>query len=225
MIPAKFIYDSVTKDVVNVVENGNMNYGMANRCFKRGELRLIDYLTGDVEGVKPPEMYLSTKNKDWVSFLIKSKKKNVYDGIFEKPEDYYRKENLYWYDRDTQKPIEVLNGAQFNSRTLTPIKGLRPKDQPIAKVVGNNFVILPRKVGVVELEYIRYPIFANIKTVIDPVYNEEVIDEAASTDFEWGEWATELLIYFVTESYAFYNRDTEALNFNKAIGKLVRAER
>lgn len=239
MISIKFIYDSVVNDLVNITENGNMTFPMFNRCSKRAELRMVDYITGDVEGVKPPEMYTTEKVKEWVSSIIEAEAKYISDGFFEKPEGYYRIDNMYFVGDRTDKDckavdetfvkgvyggeIEMVGGKEFYRRINSSIVGQSPTYQkPICKMVGDGFVFAPKDAGMVALEYVRYPKYARIVSMVDPVFYKEVIDEVASTDYEYSEFATDLLIYFMIESFAYYTREPELLGINRAVGKLAR---
>lgn len=244
MIPVKFVHDSVTKDLANLVEYGNLTFDMYRRCSRRGELRLVDYMTDDVEGPRPPKMYTSQKLKDWVAPLIeRTTPRNVSpDGMFEKPANYYRHENTFLIGNPSVEgdcensdvplndiagvTVDIVDNAEFYSRVNSPIIGLAPtRENPIGKMIGNKIEFAPRDIGMVSMEYVRYPKFANIVTKIDDLYKQEVLDEDASTDYEYSEFAAELLIYFIIDSFAFYTRDSELLAINKSVGKLVRDEK
>lgn len=241
MIPVRDIYDSVALDSVNSAENGDLNFPMFNRLSKTAELRLLDYLSGDIENVKPPVPYTSQKLKDYLSDFISKYPKAVVNGAIDKPGDYYGFENLYMvgsFDKPStcdeeieaeetcNTKIELVDGAEFTYRCTSYIKGLRPSfRKPIAKMVGGNFEFAPKDIGNVVLEYIRYPKFAKIVSKIDETYNDEVIDEALSTNYEYGDWARELLVYFISRSYSTTTREDSLLQHTQITGKLVRDEK
>ena len=236
LISVSSIYKSVVLDDVNAAENGDIGFDQFNRLSIRAEKRLIDYLSGDVENQKPPTPYTSQKDKDWLSPFITPFPTQVKGGYIAKPADYYLFENMYMLsgsdpvdcDTDTEveicnTPIELLDGGQFNKRCETYIKGLAPSfKKPIAKEVGNRFQVLPKDLGSITLEYVRYPVYAKIVSKLDPIYKQEVIDESKSTNYEWGDWAEELLIYFLSDAYSRHTRETALKTFNSAIGKTVR---
>lgn len=208
---------------------------------RRGEIRCLDYLTGDVENIKPPMMYTTSKLKNWVSFLITRKEGIVSNGVYTKPDDYYRKENMYnlspvtdVFDCESENtdfyainnPIDIVDGWEFSDRIQSYIRGVKPDiKNPIAKEIGGVFEIEPKQIGAVALEYIRYPKFAVIQTKNDTVYNDLVIDEVNSTNYEWPEYASELLIWFITNEYAINKREESLMALNKADGMLVRDNR
>ena len=241
MIPVKDIYDSVALDSVNSAENGDLNFEMFNRLSRKAELRLLDYLTGDIENVKPPVPYTSQKLKDFLSDFITKYPKAVEGGSIVKPSDYYGFENLYMVgnfdkpatcDEDVEgeevwnTPIELVDGGEFYHRSSSYIVGLRPSfRKPIAKMVGNKFEFAPKDIGSAVLEYVRYPKFAKIVGVVDEEFMEEVIDETASTNYEYGDWARELLVYFISREYSTHTREDSLLQHSQITGKLVRDEK
>lgn len=216
------LYEDWSRDSVSKDENGTASYEMFNRMVKRGSLRLLNYITGDQSGQSLPLSYSTEKAKGFISFLITPYRQQVVDGLMAKPADYYEYENLYLMalkqtgceeptDCDTQDnpdeiiytPVEMLDGQQFIVREQTYIELLKPSlKKPIAKEVGLNIEFLPKDVGNAKLEYIRYPIAGTVNSVYDPVYNDQIADAATSIDSEWGEWARELLLFFMTDMFA-----------------------
>jgi len=114
-------------------------------------------------------------------------------------------------------PVEMLDGQQFYVRCQTYIKGLKPSaKKPICKMVGNTIEFEPQELGSCVLEYIRYPIAGEIVSSIDPIYYEPVADSSLSTNSEWPEWARELLIYFLTQSFATHISENNLFQMNQA---------
>lgn len=238
MISVKSVYEDVALDTVDSATNGNLDFETFNRMSKRGELRLMDFLTGDVENIKPPTPYTTEKLKGWLSPFITPYPAQIKNGKIDKPENYYGFENFYllgtyniqsacYEEVDNQEgcntSIELLDGNKFYQRCNTFIEGLKPSFlKPIAKEVGNTFEFLPKDLGSLILEYIRYPKFAKIVSKIDPIYNDEVVDENLSTNYEYDESMRELLIYFITQSFGVKVREQALLQANELQGKLVR---
>lgn len=239
MITVKSIYDDVALDNVNTYENGSLNFEMFNRISKRAELRMLDYLTGDVENQKPPAPYTSQKIKDWASKIITKFPVQVVAGEITKPENYYGYENMFMLsgsdpvDCDDENPvddgkqlIELMDGSKFNDRSKTNIAALKPSfKKPIAKEVGETFEFLPKDLGSIVLEYYAYPEYAKIVTKDDPIFNDEVIDEDNSTNYSWGEYARELLIYFITDTFSIHVREQALKQFNTSVGKTIRDQK
>lgn len=235
MIDVVSIYEDVAKDSLNKDENGYFSFAMFNRMSRRAELRLIDWLSGDVSGVTPPAPYLTQKNKDWLSPFIKKYPINVINGFVQRPDDYYQIDNAYIIGRKAEGdcgdedssgcniPIELLNGNQFYDRCKTHIKGLQPSlSKPISKMVGKQFEYNPIDLGSIVIEYVRYPVFAVLKTKFDSVFNEEVPDPATSTNYEWDENSRELLIWFMTDFFANHISNQAMKQFNSMTGKTPR---
>jgi hypothetical protein len=238
MLDVLSIYQDSARDNVNKDENGDFGYELFNRISRRAELRLIDWLTGDVAGVAPPTPYLTQKNKDWVAFLIKKHNAQFVGGEIDKPSDYYQWDNFYriggkvvsdceepeeFPEDNPDIPIEILDGQQYNVRRKTFIDELKPSyTKPVSKLVGKKFEATPKDLGSVTLEYIRYPVFGKIVTKFDPVYNDDIADPAASTDYEWDEYARELLIWFITDTFTIHNREQALKQANLQTGKTVR---
>ena len=235
MINAISVYEDVIKDSINKWESGYASIEMYNRLSRRAELRLEDWLSGDVAGVVPPEPWLTQKNKDWLAPLIEKYPANVINGIIEKPSNYYKFEsfkriNFSVEDECSEEDdavteeedinIDLLDDDKFNQRCNTYIKSKKPSlKKPIAKMDGNQIEVRPRDLGSVELTYLRYPKFAVIGTKVDPVYNDVVPDDNNTTHYEWGEWARPILIYFITSFYADHIREQALKQFNQATGK------
>lgn len=239
MILISEIYNDVALDNINTSSNGDMSFERFNRLSKRAELRMLDFLTADVEDLKPPTPYTSQKDKDWLSMYIEKKPVQVVDGKVTKPEGYYGWENSYllgsFNDTTTcddaadipivgcNTPLEMLNGVQFYERCITYIEGLQPSfSKPICKIVGNEFEFLPKDLGSIVLEYYKYPAYGKIVPKMDDLYNVEVIDEDKSTNYQYEEWARELLVYFICESFGIHTRENAIQTQLKATGALVR---
>lgn len=239
MITVQSVYDDVALDTVDSATNGNLDFETFNRMSKRGELRLMDFLTGDVENIKPPTPYTTEKLKGWLSPFITPYSVQIKNGKITKPTDYYAFENFFLLgtynqqsacdeDVDNQEgcntSIEVLDGNKFYQRCNTFIEGLKPSfTKPIAKEVGKEFEFLPKDLGSIVLEYVRYPVFAKIiKQEGYDIYHNEVIDESKSVNYEYDESMRELLIYFITQSFGVKVREQALLQANELQGKLVR---
>lgn len=235
MIPVKTIYDSV-KDIANSEENGQLKFSSFNRYSFLAENRIMDFLSGDVENTRPPIPYTSQKLKDWLSPFIATRTGNVGNGgVFDLPKDFYGWENSYatggftvgCVNGEKGEPtnvfVELLDGGEFTRRINTSIIGLEPDyDRPICKMVGGKLIFEPKDLGVATIEYIRKPTYAKIVGKIDPVYNTMIIDENASDDYEYGDWAAELIVYFITQIFATSKREATLVQHQQAMGKLVR---
>lgn len=239
-ISVKSVFDDVQDQIGK--ENGAVLMSQFNRLSKRAENRLLGWITGNVEGNALPQMYTTQKDKDFVSPFITDYKNMLVDGKLTKPDDYYLYENSFGLsledmqcegeedetdceDDDSGKnkvlsnQVTLLNGDEFNIRKKTRIKGLKPSfEKPIAKEVGNYFEFAPDELPAVVLEYVRYPVYANIVSKIDATYNEEVIDEALSTNYEWKEYARDMLVYLIVDFYTNTTRDGDLKNMNAATG-------
>lgn len=242
MIKVSTIYDNVQYQISK--ENGYLSFTDFNKLSKRAELRLLDWVTGRIEGNVLPQMYVTQKTKDAVAPLITKYPTSLdKDGFFAKPLDYYHYENMYALvlenivcdedeaggcgENETKNnivlyPIQLLDGDKFLYRQNTFIKDLKPTEKKaIAKEVGLGFDILPKAIGGVKLEYIRYPKYAVAVGKIDTIYNDEVIDESASTDYEWSEYATEALVYFIVDFFSNHTREQASKQFNQLTNKEV----
>lgn len=217
-------------------QNGEMGIEKFNRYNRLGGLRMLDFISGDISGITPPEPYSTEKVRDWLSLFITTDTKQVQSGTSPKPENFYRYESLSMIGdyRDEvcgkdvlvsngNTPIELLDALQFDSRCQTYIKSLKPSaKKPIAKMVGSEFHYMPKDVGSVKLEYVRYPIFGEIKIKFDAVYNEQVPDPATSIDSEFPDYARELIVYFITKLYSAGTRERALVEQNEVVAKTVR---
>lgn len=239
MILISSIYNDVALDNVNSAENGSLSFQMFNRLSRRGELRLLDFVTGGINNDVEMMPFTIQKDLDYTSQFIKKFTGQVADGKITRPEDYYLYQNLYLLGDYAQgiecgeddeivndgcnQPVELLEGSKFYMRCNTFIEGLQPSfTKPIVKQVGKDFEFLPRDIGSVSLEYVRYPMFGKIVPKMDTIHNDEIIDEALSTNYEWEEYARELLVYFITDTFAIHTREKALKEQNIITQKLVR---
>lgn len=225
------------EDRINQPENGQLSYARFNRFSWLAQLKFIDWLSGNLDGVTVPEPYASQKSKDWLSPFITPFPTNVANGKITKPSDYYGYENMYLLgnyitesDCENEEEIDsatkcntvitLLDGAAFNKRCETFIEGLQPSfTKPIAKLVGNNFEFNPTDLGSITLEYIRYPRKAVLNTKEDTVFNDLVYDPATSIDFEWPEFARNTLVWFIADYFYDFTREQAGKQANIATGK------
>lgn len=242
MITIASVYDDVVLDNVNAAENGNLGLLMFNRLSKRAENRVFDYLTGDIENIKPPTPYSDQKLKDILAPFIVKYSTQVVDGKITRPTDYYTYDSLVLLgnykiqapdedENDEYEPepdgsnttIDILGSSQFDLRCTTYIEALKPSfTKPIARMVGKEIEFMPKDMGSVELTYIRYPVYGKIVPKIDTLYNTEVVDEALSTNYEYDEFCRELLVYFITDTFAIHTREKALKETNMVTQKLVR---
>jgi hypothetical protein len=241
MIPVVDIYNDVTQDNINVSENGDMPISMFNRISRRAELRIIEFLTGDISGIKPPMPDITQKNRDWLSPFVAQYPVNVTNGQVDRPSDYYTYDNSYRisgynkvdcetdqvsFEKGCDIPITILQPQAFKNRCNSYIKSLRPSfKNPIAKLTGKKIYIEPYDLGSICIEYVRYPVFAKIVPKIDDTYKEEVPDLTKSQNYEWDEAARELLIWFITDTYSNRTREEALKQMNYQTGKLVREQK
>jgi hypothetical protein len=237
-IPSKEIYDRVSF-VINKTEGGYLTAEDFNGISWLAQLALMDWLSGDVSGIVPPEPYLSQKNRDWLSPFLKKYPASVTNGIINKPDDYYLYENMYKLngtlasdcDEDEIEgkkipnvSIELLSNSKFYHRCNTWIKDLQPSfDKVICKMVGNTIEFEPSDIGSVVLEYYRYPVKAEIASSEDPTTHDEVI--ASVVNFEWPEFARGILIWFICDQFFNHNEDTLRKQLNAASGKVPREQK
>lgn len=231
MIPVSGIYQDVQDALIAQTE---VPIALFNRYSKLAELKTIDWITGDINGNTPPEPYLTQKTKDFVAPFIEIYEAHITGGIITRPADYYSYENMVKLGAGTTSdcestdppedkgntPITLLDGAQFTMRQRTFIKELKPSfKKPIAKEVGKNFEFFPKDLGSIRLEYYRYPKFANIVPTLDQQYNQEVPDEALSTNYEWDEKARPVLLWFLIDLIANRTSNQSMKQFNAADSK------
>lgn len=238
MIRAIEIYEDVTIDNAATVENGDLSFVGFSRISRRAELRLLDWLTGSVSDATPPAIYSTEKVRGWASPFTIPDPLNVVDGKVAVPENFYLYETLVVLNdissedcetgekKQSETPpgtIEVLDPQVYDDRLSTYVDRLKPSlKKPIAKRVGNTFEFTPKDLGSVKLTYYRYPKFAKIVPRIDDLYNTEVVDEVLSTPYEWGEYARELLVWFISDTYALRNRERALKELLNATGKSAR---
>lgn len=218
-------------------QNGGITISRYNRFSKLAELKCLDYLTGDLEGVKPPEPYTNQKLMDFLQTFIATDTKQVTNGSSPVPENYYRFQNLkvigsYLDVNDCGEEeivskgdtvIELLNSQQFDKRCLTKIKDLRPSmKKPIAKIVDGQFIYHPIDLGSVRLEYVRYPVYGEVKVEIDTVFNDEIPSPTLSINYEWKDNVRNLLLFFVVQQYPASTREKALVEQNENIGKSPR---
>ena len=222
----KGIYDDCI-DTIGTDQNGDLSFSKFNRFSRRAELSIIDWLTGNIDVIPAPPFQ---KNKDWLSIFIKKVPAQVTGGVISKPDDYYTYDNFYRLgskvEADCEEeenpqlcntPIEILDGQQYYVRCNTYIEEKSPSfKKPISKIVGNTFEVLPNDLGSVVLEYVRNPVFGTIVSRHDDVYNEDVIDENLSTNYEWPEGCRQVLVWFIVDMFSNYTREQAIKQFNTA---------
>lgn len=242
-IKVSSLYNDVLQQISK--ENGTLTITDFNRFSKRAENFFLDWVTGRVQGDVLPQMYVTQKTKDFVSPLIKPFKTSLdSDGRITKPDDYFVYENIYALymneenvceddvDLDCDKSdvdnketvgkvsVTLLDGDKFTKRLDSKIKGLAPSiKKPIAKEVGMFFEFAPKEIGGVVLEYVSYPIYAEAVGVVDPIYYTEVISETLSTNYQWGEYARNYLIYIIVDMWSNSVRERAQKEFNTATNK------
>lgn len=225
------VYNDVIK-VINKEQNGLLTADMFNSYLRRAELYLLDFLTGDIGGQKAPLPYLTQKNKDWLSPFITSREGVVSGGRFQKPEDYYVYENMFLIggevecdEEGDQKEvdrhyvsIEIMDSSKFDKRSETWIKKLKPDfGKPISKIVGKFFYFNPADLGSVKLEYIRYPKYGSVKSVVDPQFNDNMI--VTNVALEWDEYAREYFVNFIVDQFSINTRDGALMNQSLTVQK------
>lgn len=239
MIPVKKIYDIVALDQIKTSQNGDLSFDQFNRMSELSELSLLDWLTGSVIDSAPPILYSNQKVKDWASPFLTSAPLNIQNGEIVKPDDYYLYDSMYVInsrlqldcitgqeikDNKANAPIELLDPQVFDDRVDTYVDRLKPSiEKPIAKIVGSNYEFEPQDLGSIRLLYYRYPVFAKIVSKVDSIYNNEIIDESASTNYEWPLYALRILPWFVTNSFADSTREAALKQFNLQTGKTPRS--
>lgn len=225
---------------IHETQNGEFSGDDFNLQSELGELKLLGWVTGKPDHSPGPTPFDSQKLSDWISPLVKTDKQNVVKGRISKPVDYYTYDNMFSLflpniscekddengndEEDVQRiPVELMQRQKFLRRANTSIKSLRPSLlKPIAKEIGKEFEFLPRDLGSIELEYIAYPEkYGRIEFTIDQQFMEEVPDPVLSQDYVWGEWAMEILVWFIVDGFANRTRDAALKNSNAATGKLT----
>lgn len=226
MIYVAEIYDDA-KDTIATDQNGELSFPMFNRLSRRSELSVIDWLTGNSDVIPRPPFQ---KNKDIISIFLGKSAQQVTAGVITKPDDYYTYDNFYRIgskvqaDCDTDEvqeacntAIEILEGSKYNVRCRTYIDEKKPSfSKPIAKIIGTTLELTPNDLGSVVLEYYRNPVFAKVVSKLDTVYNEEIVDPALSTNYEWPEAARPVLIWFIVNAFADHTREQALKTFNAA---------
>jgi len=222
----KGIYDDCI-DTIGTDQNGDLSFSKFNRFSRRAELSIIDWLTGNIDVIPAPPFQ---KNKDWLSIFIEKVSAQVTGGVISKPDDYYTYDNFYRLgskvEADCEEeenpqlcntPIEILDGQQYYVRCNTYIEEKSPSfKKPISKIVGNTFEVLPNDLGSVVLEYVRNPVFGTIVSRHDDVYNEDVIDENLSTNYEWPQGCRQVLVWFIVDMFSNYTREQAIKSFNQS---------
>lgn len=219
------VYDNVI-DRIGENENGHLSFAKFNRFSQLTELQVIDWLTGNIDIIPAPPFQ---KNKDWLSVFIKQLPAQVTGGGITKPSDYYVYDNFYRIGAKVESdcdddenpetcntPIEILDGQQYYVRCNTYIEEKKPSfKKPISKLVGNKFEVLPNDLGSVVLEYVRQPVFGEIKVIHDNIYNEDVPDPATSINYEWPDSLRPVFVWFLADMFANYTREQALKNFNQ----------
>lgn len=214
------LYDTVA-DKVKQEQNGVLSISSFNIKLKSACLWLLDYISGDLEGQKPPEPYTTQKDVDYLSQFVTTQKGVTEDSEFPVPENYYLFQNMSvlgsYKDElcgdpitvtGCDTPIELLDSAMFDKRCQTYIKSLKPSiKKPIAKIEGGLFVLNPGDLGSIKLVYVRYPISGEVKVVYNNTYGQDEPDPLTSIDCEFGEWARNLLVWKISQDYAVANRE------------------
>lgn len=236
-IPSAEIYNDA-QFLINK-EGGFMSVDDFNSISWLAQLRMMDWLSGDVAGLVPPEPYNTQKNRDWISDFLVKYPAVVTNSIITKPTNYYLYENIYKLraavnddcsdeEIDSKKvynvKVELLSNSKFYGRCDTWIEELKPSfNKIICKMVGNTIEFEPSDVGSVVLEYYRYPLKATITQTIDPTYNEQVI--ASGVNFEWGEYARPVLVWYIVQMFSLKVRENAMFSQNAALGKTTREQK
>lgn len=216
-------------------QNGNVLFTRFNRFSKLAELKLLNWLTGEISGSQQgyPTPYTTEKVRDLLSPLLASEKIQVENGTCNKPDGYYmferaaiigdRRDELCGEDviiTGIDTPIELLDAAVFDNRSQTYIQSLKPSiKKPICKIVGNEYHFLPKDLASIIIEFKRYPVYAELKATVDTVYNIEIVDLATSIDYEWGEYAREPLLFFMTQFFGAGTRESAIQQQNSLVSK------
>lgn len=215
--------------------NGTVTYSKFNRMLRLAGLRLLGWLTGSIANEPGyPEPYTSLKIKNLLSPYLVTRKFQVENGIVEKPMDEFymweraaiigsRKDELCGDPviiSGVDTDIELLDSAAFDYRANTHIKSLKPSGKkPICKEVGNEWHFLPVDLGSIAVEFKKYPIWGEIRTTIDPVYNVEIYDPVNSIQCEWQEGVRDALLFFLLEQVPVGTRESALQQQVQAVGK------
>lgn len=216
-------------------DGGYLSESEFNGISKRAELKFLDWISGKLSG-EVPQPYTTQKVRDWLSIVTKKVNLQVNQGKITKPDDYYGWENAFllgdYYKApdcedddenipegtivsDCNVPIELLSNNAFYTRCNTSIKGLQPSfTKPICKMVGNEVEFVPKDMGSITVEYIRYPVYAELKMILDTVYNNMVPDPATTINYEWPEFAREYIIWFLIDIFSNSIREQSLKEFN-----------
>lgn len=241
MINVNNIYLS-TLDKVNDDSNGQMTIARFNRWLWLAQLKCQDWLSGDVANIQPPTPYSAQKDRDWLSIFITKFPVQVVNGAVSKPPDYNLWDNGYLLGNYTANvecnegdneeteivtecniPIQLLSGDEFYYRCTTNIEGLQPSfTKPFCKELGNGFEFLPKDLGSITIEYIRYPTRAFLGTKKDDVFNDLVYDPATSVDLEWSPFAEDVISWFIADMFFNFVSNQAGKTFNALTGKTVR---
>lgn len=235
MINAIDLYLSVM-DKVAEEQNGSMGIARYNRFSKMAELRLMDYLTGDVAGIQPPENYTTLKDKDFTSPFVAKHTAQVQGGVVAKPSDYYEFENAWvigsYRDKMCEEPalitgdntpIELTDNDAFDERNNSYILNVKPTmKKPIMKMDGDGFYFSPKDLGSVIISYKRLPIFGEIKIKHDNEFNQDVPDEVNSVNYQWPMGCAGLLEYYIMQQYPTRTREVAFTQQLNAEGKSAR---
>ena len=224
---------NATKLLIHTEQNGELTVSDFNTFSKLAELRMIDWLTGKpgADGKPIITPYDNQKNRDWLSPFILKHAANVSNGIFIKPAGYYQLDSFakLIVKRECEdesdgevieKTIDVLAGPQFRSRLETSIELLKPKNKPCATGDTSGFRVAPADMGGAVLYYIAYPVYGKIVSKVDEEFNEEVPDENASINYQWGDWCIPVLSWMIENLFSDRVRDASLKNMNNATGKL-----
>lgn len=227
-----------TLDKINEDGNGQMTTGRFNRWLWLAQLKCLDWLSGDVANIQPPTPYSAEKDRSWLSIFITKLPVQVSNDTVTKPSDYYLWDNgyllgNYFANADCENddevptgcniPIELLSGDEFYYRCNTYVEGLQPSFiKPICKELGNGFEFLPKDLGSITIEYIRYPTRAFLGTKEDDRYNDLVYDPATSIDLEWSPFAEDVISWFIADMFFNFVSNQAGKTFNTLTGKTVR---
>lgn len=230
MINIVELFKMFSLDDINRYDNSETAINKFNRTSKRAEIYLIKYLTGAliIEQNKFPKPFDTQKNTDYLKdFIVPFSMA----GDYTFPKDYLIYDNMYKLankkivkdcddniidaNKNGNIPIEIVDRQKFLNRSRSYIKGILPTiNNPIVRIINNSFEFMPQEIGSVVLEYIRYPKYGKLVTKFDAVFNDTILDENNSKNYEWGEWATEPLLWFMNDRHASHIREKTLKEFN-----------